>query len=101
MIIAAATAEVTRVFAHQPAEHAAPAALAAPDALPAPSSASAQSQPPLLAPHLFIEFDRDSQRFVQTVIDGESKTVLRRFPAENQLAFSRGVNAYLRALSQS
>jgi hypothetical protein len=53
---------------------------------------------PHLAPKLTIEFDAAAERFVQTLIDPTNQSVLRRFPAENQLAFSRGVNAYMAAL---
>lgn len=58
------------------------------------------AKPPgqLLAPKLTIEFDDAAGRFVQTLIDPTNQSVLRRFPAEYQLAFSRGVNAYMAAL---
>lgn len=51
----------------------------------------------LMAPLLVIEFDGAAERFVQTLIDPTDKSVLRRFPAEDQIAFSRGVNAYMTA----
>jgi hypothetical protein len=35
---------------------------------------------------------------VQTVVDPANETVLRRFPEEGRLAFSRGVNAYVHAM---
>lgn len=53
----------------------------------------------LLRAELTIEFDEASERFVQTLVDPANQSVLRRYPAENQLAFSRGINAYMTALS--
>ena len=50
---------------------------------------------------LVIEFDQPSQRFVQTLLDDVTHTILRRYPDEGQLAFSRGVNAYVRAMRQT
>ena len=47
---------------------------------------------------LVIEFDQASQRFVQTLLDDAAPEILRRYPDEAQLAFSRGVNAYVRAM---
>ena len=47
---------------------------------------------------LVIEFDQASQRFVQTLLDDVAHEILRRYPDEGQLAFSRGVNAYVRAM---
>ena len=47
---------------------------------------------------LVIEFDQASQRFVQTLLDDAAHEILRRYPDEAQLAFSRGVNAYVRAM---
>ena len=69
---------------------------------PAPAAASAQApQILLLRSELTIEFDNAAERFVQTFTDPISQSVLRRFPAENQLAFSRGVNAYMAAVSRA
>ena len=50
---------------------------------------------------LVIEFDQDSQRFVQTLLDDVARTILRSYPDEGQLAFSRGVHAYVRAMRQT
>lgn len=69
----------------------------------APASAEAASAPgasgppalSLLPPRMVIALDQTAARFVQTLIEGD--TVLRQFPAENQLAFSRAINAYRRA----
>jgi hypothetical protein len=54
----------------------------------------------LLPPRVVIELDEAAERFVQTLLDGAGETVLRRYPDEAQLAFSRGINAYLAALAR-
>lgn len=64
------------------------------------TSSAAAAPPPLIAPRLLIEFDAASDRFVHTLIDPASQSVLRRFPNEGQIAFSRGVNAYVQAMRQ-
>jgi hypothetical protein len=67
---------------------------------PAPTrliGATAPQQPPI-PPRLYIELDEAADRFVQTVVDPANETVLRRFPEEGRLAFSRGVNAYVHAM---
>jgi hypothetical protein len=48
-----------------------------------------------LSLELTIVFDRASARFVQTLAADD--TVLRRYPNETQLAFSRGICAYEKA----
>jgi hypothetical protein len=53
---------------------------------------------PLLTAEVQIELDKASGRFVQTLVESESKAVLRRYPDDAQLAFSRGVNAYVQAM---
>jgi hypothetical protein len=63
-------------------------------------SAATPTQPSLLPARLVIELDAVAERFVQTLVDGAGETVLRRYPDEAQLAFSRGVNAYLAALAR-
>jgi hypothetical protein len=69
---------------------------------PEPVAISTAAPPgPLFTPRLRIEFDVAAERFVQTLVDPTSQSVLRRFPAENQLAFSRGVNAYMAALQRA
>ncbi len=52
----------------------------------------------LIRPDLTIELDAAAQHFVQTLIDPASASLLRRYPAENQLAFSRGVHAFTIAM---
>lgn len=71
-----------------------------PQAAPARGAAAAAPQQPLLAPRLYIELDDASDRFVQTMVDTAGETILRRYPNEGQLAFSRGVNAYVHAMRQ-
>ena len=68
-----------------------------------PKRAMPAAAPPqaLVAPWLLIELDEASDRFVQTLVDPSNQAVLRRFPNEGQLAFSRGVNAYVKALGQT
>ena len=61
-----------------------------------PSTSAPQSGS--IAPRLVIELDEGSARFVQSLVDPVNQSVLRRFPNESQLAFSRGVNAYIQAL---
>jgi hypothetical protein len=64
------------------------------------SSTNAAPQSSLAPARLVIELDAAAERFVQTLVDGVSDTVLRRYPNEGQLAFSRGVNAYLAAMAR-
>ena len=44
-----------------------------------------------------IQLDPDAQRFVATLTDSTTSEMLRRYPSESQLAYSRAVMAYLRA----
>jgi hypothetical protein len=62
--------------------------------------AATSSQQSLLPARLVIELDSTAERFVQTLVDGAGDTVLRRYPDEAQLAFSRGVNAYMAAMAR-
>lgn len=62
-----------------------------------PPAAWAAPQPPLTAPKLVISLDEASQRFVQMLLAPDSAAVLRQYPDETQLAFSRGVSAYVQA----
>ncbi len=67
---------------------------------PAPrlhSASSAQTPPAQI--QLLIEFDEASARFVHIVLDAANDAVVRRSPSESQLAFSRGVAAYMKALA--
>lgn len=51
--------------------------------------------------HLVVERDAAAGRFVQTWLDDQTLEVERRYPSEAQLAYSRAVGAYLKALSES
>jgi len=44
-----------------------------------------------------VQLDADSQRFVHTLRDSATSEMLRKYPSESQLAYSRAVMAYLRA----
>jgi hypothetical protein len=44
-----------------------------------------------------VSLDPDAQRFVATLTDVNTAEMLRRYPSESQLAYSRAVMAYLRA----
>lgn len=46
---------------------------------------------------VLVRLDPDSQRFVATLTDSMTSEMLRRYPSESQLAYSRAVMAYLRA----
>ena len=50
---------------------------------------------------LIVEKDEQAGRFVQIVLDAQTQEVERRYPSETQLAFSRAVAAYVRAMSES
>ncbi|ANP47335.1 hypothetical protein [Candidatus Viadribacter manganicus] len=51
-----------------------------------------------LAPdRVAIALDAESQRFVSTLTDTSTAEMLRKYPSESQLAYSRAVMAYLRA----
>ena len=44
-----------------------------------------------------VQLDPEAQRFVSTLTDNLTSEMLRRYPSESQLAYSRAVVAYLRA----
>jgi hypothetical protein len=72
-----------------------------PVAASAPTNTETKQEPPpslLLSSELVVEIDQASGRFVQTLLDSETDEVLRQWPNEGQLAFARGVRAYLAAL---
>jgi hypothetical protein len=77
-----------------------------------PKAITAQSETPPGAPdngvqrlhaqlsaRVVIEFDAAAARFIQTLIAAD-ELIVRRFPDERQLAFSRGVNAYRAAMTR-
>jgi hypothetical protein len=47
--------------------------------------------------NMMVRLDQDAQRFVSTLTDSSTSEMLRRYPSESQLAYSRAVMAYLRA----
>ncbi len=52
-------------------------------------------------PRLSVRIDVQSGRFVNTLIDMSSQEILRQYPSDAQLAFSRAVKAYVDALARS
>ena len=53
-----------------------------------------------LAPgKLLVQMDAEAGRFVQTLTDSESQETIWRYPSEAQLAYSRAVMAYVRAMA--
>lgn len=50
---------------------------------------------------LLVELDKDAGRFVQILSDVSTHEVLRQYPSESQLAYSRAVVAYMRALVET
>jgi len=46
-----------------------------------------------------VRLDAEAQRFVHTLTDTSTAEMLRKYPSEAQLAYSRAVVAYLRTLS--
>ncbi|MCA8885980.1 MAG: hypothetical protein KDA35_05115 [Hyphomonadaceae bacterium] len=44
-----------------------------------------------------VALDQESQRFISTVTDTSTAEMLRKYPSESQLAYSRAVMGYLRA----
>lgn len=90
MITAIASADAPRPLARELAdiEPARPTQILAPTIAPTPPQQS-------LAPaRLLIELDLASARFVQTMVDPSNDRVLRKFPTDGQIAFSRGIAAY-------
>ncbi|HVZ99078.1 MAG TPA: hypothetical protein VG841_02050 [Caulobacterales bacterium] len=63
------------------------------------AQSQAQLQSELAPAKLLIEIDKVSGRFVNTLLDPESEQVLRQYPSDAQLAFSRAVEVYLKAMS--
>jgi hypothetical protein len=51
----------------------------------------------LIPTDLLVRLDEDAGRFVQTFSDAVTHETLLQYPSDVQLAFSRAVNAYLRA----
>lgn len=55
----------------------------------------------LMPDRLVVEKDEAAGRFIQTRIDPQSEETVLRYPSEAQLAYSRAIAAYMRALSES
>lgn len=51
----------------------------------------------LMPDHVAVSLDPEAQRFVSILTDTSTSEMLRRYPSESQLAYSRAVMAYLRA----
>jgi hypothetical protein len=51
----------------------------------------------LMPDKVAVQLDPEAQRFVSTLTDNLTAEMLRRYPSESQLAYSRAVMAYLRA----
>jgi hypothetical protein len=49
--------------------------------------------------HLLVRIDAEAGRFVHTMTDPATQETRWRYPSEAQLAYSRAVGAYMRALS--
>ena len=60
-------------------------------------AAAQQSQ--VMPDDTHVRLDPSAQRFVQTLTDSQTNETLRRYPSESQLAYSRAVMAYLRAMT--
>ena len=88
-------AEPTRVSANEPHGPVAEAA----QKLRAEQEARRQTE--MLPTNLKLRLDADAGWFVQTVTDAVTEETVRRYPSEQQLAFSRAVTAYLRARIES
>jgi len=79
--------------------------------LDADKGPAAQAAEPRFAEHLAalsgkaaatefsVQLDADAQRFVAIWTDPDTDETLRSYPSESQLAYSRAVMAYLRALN--
>lgn len=52
----------------------------------------------LVAGDLVIEIDQAAKRFVNKLFDPNTQELTRQFPSDGQLAFSRGLNAYIETL---
>lgn len=66
---------------------------APPPAEPRPGVATTPAEKSLVL------FDEDAGRFVHTLTDARTQETILQYPSESQLAYSRAVMAYLRALA--
>jgi predicted lipoprotein len=65
-----------------------------------PNAQIAAAQASLAPDKLLVYLDSEAGRFVEILTDAESQETIWRYPSEAQLAYSRAVKAYLRALSE-
>jgi len=61
----------------------------------------ASLQGKVLPDDVAIQLDAEAGRFVSTLTDSKTSETLRRYPSESQLAYSRAMMAYMRALTGS
>ncbi len=59
----------------------------------------ASLQGKVMPDNVHVHLDPEAGRFVSTLTDTSTEEMLRRYPSESQLAYSRAVMAYLRALN--
>ena len=60
----------------------------------------AAEQSATVAPRILeVSLDQSAGRFVQHLTDATTEETLRQYPSEGQLAYSRAVMAYMRALA--
>jgi hypothetical protein len=78
----------------------------APETKPPPAQPSVQLHEQAAAAHanlapnkLIVQMDAEAGRFVHTLTDPESQETLWRYPSEAQLAYSRAVMTYVRAMA--
>lgn len=71
--------------------------LAAEAAKSAIAEHAAAQKTELMPDQVAVALDAEAQRFVSTLTDTSTSEMLRRYPSESQLAYSRAVMAYLRA----
>lgn len=64
-----------------------------------PKERAVAASAPLVSAEVRIEMDKAAGRMVQTFVDSGTGEVLRQFPGETQLAFSRALAAFERARS--
>ena len=77
-----------------PSSESGPAAEAAKRAI---AEYAAAQKAELMPGQVAVALDAEAQRFVSTLTDTSTSEMLRRYPSESQLAYSRAVMAYLRA----
>jgi hypothetical protein len=71
---------------------------AAEAAAPRPTEDKSAALQALTPDRLTVSLDASAGRFVQTLTDIETEETVRKYPSDAQLAYSRAVMTYLRAL---